>query len=123
VGAVADEAALGPILLAALRGELRDLWQYTELPAETEEGGKAEKKPLLDETIEAGSEVAQRARAAARAEKIAEGDDGVDDVADAGTGTSTPGEAEEDDSWMDGGVASGTNASGASARKRKGKKK
>ncbi|WVW80286.1 hypothetical protein I302_102264 [Kwoniella bestiolae CBS 10118] len=100
---------LGPVLLAVARGELKDLWAWSDTPTEEDD------KKVLDETIEAASEVAMKARAEVKATE-----------ADAET-AAKEGELEsngtaliEDDSWMTGGVVTPEEGK---ARKRKGGKK
>jgi hypothetical protein len=97
---------LGPLLFALLRGEFPLLWSFVD---------GAEAAEIKDDTIEAPSEAAQRAREEAKA-KAAEAE-----------GLIAGGEAEagkiaevQDDSWMDGPV--GLPEDGK-ARKRKNKKK
>ncbi|KAI9632812.1 putative minor histocompatibility antigen h13 [Dioszegia hungarica] len=108
---------LGPFLLALVRGEIADLWAYKE--------GAEDSKSIVDETIERGSEIAQKARAEARA-KAAALADGVsggegEDKASGAEGEEQDGAVEGDDSWMEGGVA-GSGQEGK-ARKRRTKKK
>jgi hypothetical protein len=96
---------LGPLLFALLRGEFPLLWSFVDGAEETE---------IKDDTIEAPSEAAQRAREeakakAAEADGLIAGKEGEDEKA-----------VEEDDSWMDGPV--GLPEDGK-ARKRKNKKK
>jgi minor histocompatibility antigen H13 len=113
---------IGPLLLALLRRELGEFWSYSDLPED-------EAKRERDETIEAGSEIAAKAREEARAKaEVAEaaeiegsngmpeqiGEGGRKDEAQAAT-------AFEDESWMDGeGVVKGDDGK---ARRRKGRKK
>ncbi|WVQ65048.1 uncharacterized protein L199_003218 [Kwoniella botswanensis] len=103
---------LGPLLLAVVRGELKDLWAWSDAPTEEEE------KKLLDETIEAASEVAMKARAEVKAPEIeaAKKEGEVESNGNA-HGTTL---IEEDDSWMTGGVVTPDEGK---ARKRKGGKK
>lgn len=85
--------ALGPILLAFARGEIKNLWTYNESSEE-------ENKKVLDDTIEAASEAAIKARAEAKAaaeETVNKGEDTVGGAQDAGEQK----EQIEDDSWMD----------------------
>ncbi|WVQ78676.1 hypothetical protein IAT38_000763 [Cryptococcus sp. DSM 104549] len=102
---------IGPLILALLRGELKDLWAYRDGPTDEER-----EKKLLDESIEAASEVAQRARAEVKATEAA----GADGEAEGeGEGVETP---VEDDSWMnDTGVVAPEG--GKSKKKKKGGKK
>lgn len=94
---------------------MKELWKYTELAEDDKD--KKDKAKLLDDTIEPGSEVAQRARAE-KAGQAGEGGSSED-----GNGDAVPGGAgADDDSWMEGGVAAAEGAAGG-ARKRKGKKK
>lgn len=99
-----------------IRGELSDLWAYKESDSEE----------VRDETIEPGSEVAQKAREAAKA-KAAALAYGVSSLVD-GANDEKSGDDEkegvdgEDDSWMEGGVA-GSNGQEGKARKRRTKKK
>jgi hypothetical protein len=88
---------LGPLLFALLRGEFPLLWSFVDGAEETE---------IKDDTIEAPSEAAQRARA----EALLNGNEGESEKQ----------VVEEDDSWMDGPV--GLPEDGK-ARKRKNKKK
>ncbi|OWZ65398.1 hypothetical protein AYX15_03121 [Cryptococcus neoformans] len=84
---------LGPILLAFARGEIKNLWTYNESSEE-------ENKKVLDDTIEAASEAAIKARAEAKAaaeETVNKGEDTVGGAQDAGEQK----EQIEDDSWMD----------------------
>jgi hypothetical protein len=100
--------ALGPILFALARGELKQLWSFSDAPAED---GKDKPTAKLDETIEAPSEAAMKARQV------------VDDtVQEAGEQVEAVVNEVEDDSWMDGSVG-GTNGTDGKARKRKGGKK
>ena len=97
---------LGPLLFALLRGEFPLLWSFVDGAEETE---------IKDDTIEAPSEAAQRAREevkakAAEAEALLNGNEGEGEKP----------VLEEDDSWMDGPV--GLPEDGK-ARKRKNKKK
>ncbi|WWC60441.1 uncharacterized protein I303_103013 [Kwoniella dejecticola CBS 10117] len=102
---------LGPIILASVRGELRELWGWSDAPTEEDE-----KKTKIDETIEAPSEAAIKARAAAKAAKedLIETEKPEEPQAD---GTTL---IDEDDSWMTGGVVTPDEGK---ARKRKGGKK
>jgi minor histocompatibility antigen H13 len=91
---------------------LKDLWAYKE----------SETEVVRDETIEAGSEVAQKAREAARAKAAQLADmvsSAVEDVQ--GDKSDEDGANVDDDSWMEGGVAG--NGQDGKARKRRTKKK
>lgn len=115
--------------LAAARGELKDLWAYSETAdkgkdKDPKDGktktakGKDSLRSRVDDTIEAGSEVARQAREAAR--------NGVAEVSDGSGSEQKPGKVEgqageEDESWME--MPNGANGSSAGPRKRKGKKK
>ncbi|WVQ93668.1 hypothetical protein IAU59_000744 [Kwoniella sp. CBS 9459] len=102
---------LGPLLLAAIKGEIKDLWTWTDGPTEEQTD-----KKLLDQTIEAASEVAMKARAEIKgtAEATAAAEDG--------NGDDVGGEpiVIEDDSWMEGGVVAPEDGK---PRKRKGGKR
>lgn len=108
----------GPVLLGLVKGDIQEMWTYSDAP---EDEAAAKKR---DETIEAGSEVAQKARAEAKANAAASnGEEAGDDKGvqseegDAQSGN----EVVEDDSWMDNkGVATPDNDK---VRKRKGRKK
>ncbi|WWC88039.1 uncharacterized protein L201_002942 [Kwoniella dendrophila CBS 6074] len=107
--------SLGPILLASIRGELKELWSWSDAPS-TEE----KEKKILDETIEAPSEAAMKARAEAKALVAqSENEDGNSEETKI-NGTSTLIE-DDDDSWMNSGVV--TPDDQGKARKRKGGKK
>ena len=94
--------ALGPLLFALARGELKRLWSFSDAPVE---------EPKVDQTMEAPSEAAMKAKAAVMEDKAEEVAEEV--VAHV---------EEEDDSWMDGaGVATGQDSS--KKKKRGGKKK
>lgn len=115
--------------LAAARGELKDLWAYSETADKGKDKvakdgeaktakGKGSLKSRVDDTIEAGSEVARQAREAAR--------NGLAEVADGSGSEQEPGNGEgkagdEDESWTE--MPNGANGSSAGSRKRKGKKK
>lgn len=104
--------ALGPVLLAFSRGEIKNLWTYDESPEE-------ENKQVLDDAIEAASEAAIRARAEAKAaaeETVSKGEDTVDEAQDAGEQK----EQMDDDSWMNN---TGVIAPEGKPRKKKGGKK
>lgn len=116
---------IGPVLLALVRGEIKHFFAYNDSPDSSSGDGR-------DETIEAGSEVAQKARAEARARAAngASTENGVEEKETAvsaeqnGNGEETPADGEpDDDSWMEGGVMTGQNASEGKARRRKSKKK
>ena len=104
--------AFGPLLLALVRGEIGLLWKYTE-------GSDNEEKK--DDTIEAPSEAAMKARQAAKGqvdatdvpetvdEQEKEEDDDVIVV--------------EDDSWMEDSKGVSTGIEASKAKKRKGGKK
>ena len=106
---------IGPLLCALVRGELSLLWEYTE--------AKKEDEKKEDDTIESASEVAMKARQAARADTSDE-----TTIPSLGAEVSV-GPSEEkaneamDDSWMEDttGVASGVEST--KAKKRKGGKK
>lgn len=112
----ADDIVIGPGLLGLIRGELSDLWAYKESDTEV----------VRDETIEAGSEIAQKAREAAKAKAAALADGASSLVNGESDDKSGDDEKEgldgEDDSWMEGGVA-GNNGQEGKARKRRTKKK
>ena len=109
-------AALGPVLLALVRGELPLLWSYTEAPAEDKD-----KKEKLDDTIEAPSAAAIAAR---KAVANGQASDAVQHVSEHVEEQEANAEAEpEDDSWMEDGKGVGSGVEGAKARKRKGGKK
>lgn len=99
-----------------IRGEISDLWAYKETETEV----------IRDETIEAGSEIAQKAREAAKA-KAAAVANGISDLVDGGDKSGDEQEGAnggvevDDNSWMEGGVA-GAGGDGK-ARKRRTKKK
>ncbi|WWC68505.1 uncharacterized protein I206_102434 [Kwoniella pini CBS 10737] len=100
---------LGPLLIASIRGELRDLWQWSDSPNEEDV------KKLIDETIEAPSEAAMKARAEAKATDVEIETENQDDPQVNGTTL-----IEEDDNWMTSGVVSPDEGK---ARKRKGGKR
>ncbi|WVR03703.1 hypothetical protein IAU60_000698 [Kwoniella sp. DSM 27419] len=107
---------IGPVLLAALRGELKDLWTWTDGSAE-----KGDDKVILDDTIEAASEVAMKARAAkAKADGEGAGVDSEDAAATAETSRGETPLLNQDDSWMEGGVVAPDDGK---PRKRKGGKR
>jgi len=97
---------LGPLLFALLRGEFPLLWSFVDGAEETE---------VKDDTIEAPSEAAQRAREEAKAKAA-----GEEALLNGNDGECEKPVEEEDDSWMDGPV--GLPEDGK-ARKRKNKKK
>lgn len=116
---------IGPVLLALIRGEIKHFFAYNDSP----ESSSAEAR---DETIEAGSEVAQKARAEARAraENGAASQNGSHEQQEGAASEEQNGAGEEeqtgepeDDSWMEGGVVTGQSASDGKVRRRKGKKK
>ncbi|ODO04951.1 hypothetical protein I350_05562 [Cryptococcus amylolentus CBS 6273] len=100
---------LGPLLYAAVRGELSQLWAYSE-SSETPEDQK-----LFDSTIEAASEAAIKARAEAKAAEVeaAVAGDRLDEKVEQ--------KVEEDDSWMN--DTAGAGASETKPKKKKGNKK
>jgi hypothetical protein len=97
---------LGPLLFALLRGEFPLLWSFVDGAEETE---------IKDDTIEAPSEAAQRAREEAKAKAVES-----EALLNGNEGEGEKPVVEEDDSWMDGPV--GLPEDGR-ARKRKNKKK
>lgn len=97
---------LGPLLFALLRGEFPLLWSFVDGAEETE---------IKDDTIEAPSEAAQRAREEAKAKAVES-----EALLNGNEGEGEKQVVEEDDSWMDGPV--GLPEDGK-ARKRKNKKK
>jgi hypothetical protein len=97
---------LGPLLFALLRGEFPLLWSFVDGADETE---------IKDDTIEAPSEAAQRAREEAKAKAVES-----EALLNGNEGEAEKAVVEEDDSWMDGPV--GLPEDGK-ARKRKNKKK
>ncbi|OCF36274.1 minor histocompatibility antigen H13 [Kwoniella heveanensis CBS 569] len=107
---------LGPLLLAVIKGEVKDLWTWTDGPTEEQ----CEKK-LLDETIEAASEVAMKARAEIKGGSNSNSAPAAGSHED-GDGNDVGGEAIviEDDSWMEGGVVAPDEGK---PRKRKGGKR
>ena len=88
--------------MALIRGELRTLWSWSDAPEADDK-----KETLLDDTIEAPSEIAAKARQAVK-------EDNVEQVAQ-----QVIEHVEEDDSWME----NTTDGSTPSVRKRKGGKK
>ncbi len=104
--------AIGPVLLALAKGELKLLWTYNDSPEDKDDN---DKKASLDDTIEAPSAVAMQARQAAKEGKAAEVADEIAEKVD-GEGE----KEDEDDSWMEGAGVVGTEGK---ARKRKGNKK
>ena len=104
--------AIGPVLLALAKGELKLLWTYNDSPKDKDDN---DKKASLDDTIEAPSAVAMQARQAAKEGKAAEvADENAEKIDREGE------KEDEDDSWMEGAGVVGTEGK---ARKRKGNKK
>ena len=111
--------------MAAVRGDLPALWAYTESSssttdkspsAPTETDTKRSKvRHVLDETIEGGSEIAQKAREAARGTVDPHAMQENKETAPVGTsGDEQEKEQEgEDDSWMEVTHVSGAVAGGA----------
>jgi len=103
---------LGPLALALVRGEVQDLWTWSDAPVDKDK----DKGRKLDETIEPSSEAAMKARHAVkedRAEEVAQR------VLEHAENEGAEGVATEDDSWIEG----GSTPEGAKARRRKAGKK
>ncbi|WRT65822.1 uncharacterized protein IL334_002772 [Kwoniella shivajii] len=101
---------LGPLLLALARGEIKDLWAWSDAPKQEED------QKVIDESIEAASEVAIKARAEVKAaQATSDNQTEVPEInGDAGT------VLDQDDSWM---TSGSINTDEGKARKRKGGKK
>ncbi|WVF66036.1 hypothetical protein IAT40_000774 [Kwoniella sp. CBS 6097] len=111
----------GPLLLAVIRGEVKDLWTWIDGPTDAEN-----EKKLLDQTIESASEVAMKARAEIKGQgtssSAASADGRGANANESEDGNDVGGEAIviEDDSWMEGGVVAPEEGK---PRKRKGGKR
>jgi minor histocompatibility antigen H13 len=95
-------AALGPVLLALARGELKDLWKWSD--SHTSDTVANESGAKRDETIEAPSEAAMRARQAVEEDKQEAVAHEVVDHVEQMDAAATAASVAEDESWMEGGV-------------------
>lgn len=114
--ATTDVIAIGPVLVALIRGELPLLWSYTE--------GSDLDKDKKDDTIEPPSEAAIKAKQAVssgHADEVAqEVLQHVEEQDGAGVGGDVV--VVEDESWMEDGKGVSTGVEGKGGKKRKGKK-
>ncbi|ORX35297.1 signal peptide peptidase-domain-containing protein [Kockovaella imperatae] len=103
---------LGPLLFALARGEFKLFWGFSDAP------GDESQKSKLDETIEAPSEAAMRAKQGILEDQAEKTDQMAENV------SHPVQQEEEDDSWMDGtGVATGGGEEKSRKTKKKGAKK